>query len=311
MGGRVSVLGSLNVDDMARVPRLPAPGETVTASSSAVHPGGKGANQAVAAARAGAAVLMAGVIGADAGGQLLSDRLAADRIERSLRTGTGPTGRAVILVDDEGENIIALVPGANAEAGAEDVERACAGMGAGDVLLMQLEIPVAAVEAAAARAHGLGAMVVLNAAPARPEIPLSAVDVLVVNERECFQVAGLPYGGDLSAAATGLARAWGLTVVVTLGPRGAVFTDGGDLTEIPSPSVTAVDTTGAGDTFVGYLAASLVAGLSMADSVGRAVRAGALAVTQEGAQPAIPAAGEVDRTGGTLGGASPGASGGR
>ena len=297
MGGRVSVFGSLNVDDVARVNRLPAPGETVTASSSAVHPGGKGANQAVAAARAGAPVRMVGVIGDDAGGRLLGDRLASDGIERSLRTGAGPTGRAVILVDDDGENIIALVPGANAEAGAEDVERACGGLGPKDVLLMQLEIPLAAVGAAAARARKSGALVVLNAAPARQGLPLSAVDVLVVNERECFQVAGLSHGGDLQAAATGLARTWGLTVVVTLGAAGAVFTEGGDLAVFPSPKVTAVDTTGAGDTFAGYLAASLVGGLSMGHSVARAVRAGALAVTREGAQPAIPGAAQVDAAG--------------
>jgi ribokinase len=302
MGGRVSVLGSLNVDDVARVERLPSPGETVTASSSAVHPGGKGANQAVAAARAGAPVRMVGVVGDDAGGRLLGDRLASDGIECFLRTGTGPTGRAVILVDDEGENIIALVPGANAQAGAEDADRACGDLGPGDALLMQLEIPMSAVEAGAVRARERGALVVLNAAPARPDLPLSAVDVLVVNERECFQVAGLPYGGDLPAAAGGLARTWGITVVVTLGPRGAVFTDGGDPAGVPSPGVTAVDTTGAGDTFAGYLAASLVGGLTMADAVDRAVRAGALAVTREGAQPAIPAAREVDGTGRASGG---------
>ncbi|MGC5615112.1 ribokinase [Georgenia sp. Z1491] len=288
MSGTVVVIGSLNVDEVASVDVLPRPGETVTATGYATHPGGKGANQAVAAARAGAPVRMVGAVGADDAADLLRGSMSSDGIDLDLRTADGDTGRALILVQSDGENVITVVPGTNHMLTVEDVTAACANLTADDVVLMQLEIPLELVAHAARLADEAGATVVLNAAPALPSLPLDGVDVLVVNEHECLRVAGRAEDADPLTTAGDLAAEHGLTVVVTLGARGAAHTTGGAPVETPSPAVTAVDTTGAGDSFVGYLAAALLEGSSLGEAVTLAVHAGSSAVTRQGAQPAIP-----------------------
>lgn len=288
MSGIVMVLGSLNVDEVANVGKLPAHGETVTALNYEVHPGGKGANQAVAAARAGATVRMVGSIGEDASGTYLLEGLKREGILCSLRVVSVATGRALILVQADGENFITLIPGANHEIAVSDIEKECAGLTPSDVLLLQLELPHRTFVAAARNAKANGARVVLNAAPAAPDLVLTDVDVLVVNEHECLQLAGLPSEDDPLPAAAQLAERHGLTVVVTLGAQGAAYTLEGTVTPLSSPSVLAVDTTGAGDTFVGYLATALLDGWAVEDATRFAIQAGSLAVTKAGAQPSIP-----------------------
>ncbi|GAB3250621.1 ribokinase [Arthrobacter pigmenti] len=288
MSGFVLVLGSLNVDEVANVRKLPVHGETVTALNYEVHPGGKGANQAVAAARAGAPVRMVGAVGEDSSGHFMQECLEREGIMCSLRMVPAPTGRALILVQVDGENFITLIPGANHEMTTMDIEAGCEGLTSSDLLLMQLELPLEVIRAAACNAKAKGARVVLNAAPAAPDLPLADVDVLVVNENECLQVAGQPADADPLAIAAKLAERHGLTVVVTLGAQGAAYTQDGGVITLPSPEVQAVDTTGAGDTFVGYLATALLDGCSMEDATALAIQSGSLAVTKAGAQPSIP-----------------------
>ena len=290
----VTVLGSLNVDEVASVPRLPAPGETVLATRLLRVPGGKGANQAVAAARAGARVRMVGATGDDIGDPLLRRALGADGVDGTdVRRLTGtPTGLAMVTVQDDGENTITVVSGANGALGDDDVAAACAWLGPADTLLMQLEVPYPAVAEAARRASAAGARVVLNAAPAGPvDHLLGDIDVLVVNEHECRAVS--PDHSEPADAAVALATRHRLLVVVTLGARGAGWTAGQPLVLHPAPDVQAVDTTGAGDTFTGYLAAGLDAGREVDDAVRFAVTAASTAVTRPGAQAGIPYAADL------------------
>lgn len=293
------VLGSINIDLVATVDRLPHPGETVPGVDFRVLPGGKGANQALAAARAGAPVAMAGAVGDDAFAAPALAGLAAAGVDLSrVRRVAAPTGTAIILVDRAGENVIAVVAGANAAVGATDADALA--LGPGDVLLMQLEIPRTTVERAARRARQLGATVVLNAAPADAGALafLEAVDVLVTNESECLALAagaGLP-ATDAGAACAALAGACGLDVVTTLGDAGVVGVAGGRDLRAPALGVDVVDTVGAGDAFCGYLAAALEAGRRVdEDSLTRAGAAASLACTRPGAQAALPDAAAVER----------------
>ncbi|HEU4332343.1 MAG TPA: PfkB family carbohydrate kinase [Lapillicoccus sp.] len=293
MTGRVVVVGSVNMDVAVRTARLPKPGETLLAESVLRSGGGKGANQAVAAARAGgAATAMIGAVGADGdGGTLLAD-LARDGIDiAAVRRLDGlPTGVALITVDANAENTIVVAAGANAaveltEADRETVRKA-------DVVLAQLEIPQAVVaEAAAARRPG--SRFVLNAAPAAPlDAALhEQVDVLVVNEHEAVELAQL---ADLDAALRRLLDDVP-TVLVTLGADGArlLSRDGSDV-RVPAPRVTATDTVAAGDTFCGVFAAALASGLDERVSLERACAAASLAVQRSGAQASVPTADEVD-----------------
>ncbi len=295
----VTVLGSLNVDEIATVTRLPAPGETVLATGLTRRPGGKGANQAVAAARAGARVRMVGATGDDAGDSLLRAALAADGVDSTaVRCLSGvPTGLALVTVQDDGENTITVVTGANRALGAADALDACEGLGDGDALLLQLEVPYAVVAEAARAASVAGARVVLNAAPAAPvDDLLPDVDVLVVNEHECRTLA--TGRTDPAAAAVSLARAHGLLVVVTLGAGGAAWTAGEEPVTYPAPAVRAVDSTGAGDTFTGFLAAGLASGSTIDHALPIAVAAASIAVTRVGAQEGIPYAADVLRSAG-------------
>ncbi|MGY1706754.1 ribokinase [Geodermatophilus sp. SYSU D00697] len=293
----VTVVGSLNEDVLVRVDRLPGRGETVVGRGTVLAPGGKGANQAAAAGRlAGAGrAAMVGRVGEDPAGdrQLAALTGAGVDVGHVRRTPGAPTGTATIPVEEgSGENLIVVVPGANAELRPGDVDVPPVRRAA--VVLLQLEVPVAAVTAAAAAATGT---VVLTPAPPRP-LPadlLSRVDVLVPNEHELLQLTGAGPGdrtpADLAALARGLGTA---TVVVTLGARGALLVTGaGPALLQPPPPVRAVDTTGAGDCFCGALAVALAAGATPADAVADAVTAAALSTTARGARGALPGPAEV------------------
>jgi ribokinase len=293
---RVTVVGSVNADTSLRLAALPRPGETVLAREAAGSLGGKGANQAVAAARAGARVRMVGAVGRNDGAPL-ADALAAEGIDTGLLARSErASGRALVLLDDAGENSIIVVPGANAALDDDAVRRACADLSPGDVLVLQHEIPAATSRLAAATASAAGATVIWNAAPApvRPADLVEHVDLLVVNEHELGAVARLlgldPAGPETDVAAVG--GRLGTDVVCTLGAAGALVHRDGALVRVPAPAVTAVDTTAAGDTFVGYLAASWH--LPVAEAVRRAALAGALAVTRPGAATSIPTRAEVE-----------------
>jgi ribokinase len=290
----VTVLGSLNMDISVTVPRLPVPGATVLGSPARFAPGGKGANQAVAAARLGASVRMAGCVGADDFGRQLLASLRAEGINAdAVRTVAGvPTGVAMITVDRGGENLITVAPGANHEVGRPEV--AAASASTGDILVISAEIPVEAITRVLAGASGTAC--VLNLAPA-PENASDLVaraghhlDWLVVNESEAAAVLGRPVGGlaDAERAAAELAAAGPRHAVVTAGAHGAALAGPDGHTVIPGFRVTPVDTVGAGDTFVGALAVALAAGIPAAAATRAAAAAGAASVMRRGAQTAMP-----------------------
>jgi ribokinase len=270
----VCVVGSANVDLVVHAARHPSPGETVLGTSYAEHPGGKGLNQAVAAARAGARTAMVGALGRDPAADLLERVLVAEAVaHEAVRRVDAPTGRAVITVSRRGENTIVVVPGANALVEVGELPTAA-------VLLAQLEVPLAEVNAAVHTARAAGALTVLNPAPAMP-LPddlLAAVDVIVPNAHEVRLLGG---------ADALLARGAGV-VVTTLGPRGAMITDHDGTRHVESVLVTPIDTTGAGDAFCGMLAARLAGGATVDEAVPWATAAGALATTVAGAVPSIP-----------------------
>ncbi|WP_460751756.1 ribokinase [Myceligenerans cantabricum] len=287
----VTVLGSANLDLFLAVERYPAGGETVTAEHRGEAAGGKGLNQAVAAARSGAATAFTGAVGRDAHAGTLLATLSGEGVDTTaVRRSPAPTGTATILVQPSGENTILVVPGANGDAVVGPDTRAAIRRSA--VLVVQLEIPLDTVADGVAVARDAGTTVVLNAAPAVPLAPevLAAVDVLVVNEHE----ATLLGGDDPLRAAARLCRG-GRHVVVTLGADGAAVVDSaGRVERHPGFPAAVVDTTGAGDTFVGVLAASLAGGGTLAEAVRRGVAAGAVAVERPGAAPSIPTRDEID-----------------
>ncbi|MDF2093806.1 PfkB family carbohydrate kinase [Knoellia sp. 3-2P3] len=271
--GRVVVLGSLNVDLVAEVERHPRPGETVLATGPLTRcAGGKGANQALAAASAGARVVMVGCLGDDADGRRYLERLQGRGVDTSaLRLVPGvSTGQAWITVDADSENAIVVIPGANAQVGADDLAP-LDDLSSGDVLLAQLEVPVPVVALAARRARARGARVVINAAPyaALPHDVAAVADPLVVNEHEALMLA------DSDAVPT--------SVLVTFGGEGCSW-DGERFEGVEVPLEEVVDTTGAGDAFCGALAAALAGGADRAAAVAAASRAGAEAVRRQGAQ---------------------------
>ncbi|MFD4470137.1 ribokinase [Rhodococcus sp. NPDC058505] len=282
MSPRVTVLGSVNIDLVTTTPTRPAGGETVLGTGFTTGPGGKGGNQAIAAARAGARVAFLGAVGTDAFAPQLRDALEAGGVDVTLlREASGPSGVAAITVDAGGENSIVVVPGANAAMEAltdEELDR----IAGSDVLLCQLEIPLPTVTAGAANAHAAGVTVFLNPSPAQqlPDALLDNVDVLIVNETEAVQL------GDAA-----LARVPHL--ITTLGGHGARWR-GPDGAAVPAaaPAVAVADTTGAGDAFAGTLAACWH--LGPATALRRAVAAGALATTRPGAAASSPTAAEVD-----------------
>lgn len=285
----VVVVGSLNHDLTVIVPHHPAPGETVLGTDHFTGAGGKGANQAVSAARLGARVAMIGKVGADDHGRLLVSTLGDAGVDtEAVETDPGtPTGLAVITLDANGENAIVVSPGANQRLDALQVERHSGLLDGAKVCLAQLEVPVESVTAAARACPGT---FVFNLAPALP-VPdelLHQVDVLVVNRAELASLTGTD--DPLS-----MTRIDGpAAVVVTLGPDGAAFTTDGSVSGWVAPTVDVVDTTGAGDAFCGALAAALATGLDLKDAVRRAVAAGTLATTKAGAQASMPAPGDVE-----------------
>ncbi|MGH7776516.1 MAG: ribokinase [Candidatus Dormibacterales bacterium] len=284
--GDVVVMGSLNADLVLPVGHLPRAGETVLGGELRTLPGGKGGNQAVAAARLGGRVFMVGRVGEDSLGAFLLERLARAGVDTGLVAAdpASPTGTALVLVDERGENCIAVAPGANARVGEPEVARASGRLRAGDVLAMQLEVPVEAVLAAAERARAVGATVVLNASPAGRLIPglLALVDVLVVNELEAAGLAGTGAGaGALASLGPG-------TVVVTRGSGPTSLYGGGREVSSSPPRVDPIDTTGAGDAFAGALALALARGLEAGAAVRVANAAGAAATLSAGAQEALP-----------------------
>ncbi|NKZ08392.1 ribokinase [Actinomadura latina] len=287
----VVVVGSVNADLVVEVGRRPAPGETVLGSDMVVHPGGKGANQAVAAARLGGRAGIVGRIGDDGHGELLRGALAADGVDLAhLATTPGvPTGVALITIGPDGDNSIIVSPGANARLGPDDVEAARAMIAGASVVSFQLEVPLPAVAAAARAAAEAGGRVVLNLSPPAP-VPgelLALCDPLVVNEHEAaFVLDGA--GGDARATAAALARSGPRSVVVTLGADGVVVADAEGVTAIPSPKADAVDTTGAGDAFTAALCLRLARGDSLRDAARYATRVGAAAVRRRGAQSSYP-----------------------
>ena len=295
----IVVAGSINLDLIANVDRLPAPGETVPGTGFASAPGGKGANQALAARRAGAEVRMAGAVGGDAFASQALALLGEAAVDLStVRRVDAPTGTALILVGADGENMIAVVPGANGLVSDRDV--AAARVGKDDYLLLQHEIPLDTVAAALAHAREAGAVSVLNTAPfhaaAAEFLPLA--DYVVANETEFdlyAEALGVRAGGHRATRMGEFAYKTGRVLVVTLGKDGLLAAvPGQDIMTVPALPVTPVDTVGAGDTFCGYLAAGLDAGLELAEALRRAAAAGSLACLKPGAQPAIPMRAEVD-----------------
>ncbi len=293
---RVVVVGSVNVDLVVSVGQLPRAGETVAGGTFARHGGGKGANQAVAAARLGARVAIVGTVGADEMGDEALGELASEGIDvdHVARLDGVPTGVAAIVVDESGENQIAVASGANAELDAAAVERELAALLADDagsdafpggVVLLSNEVPEAAVAAGLGAAAAAGWLAVLNPAPARASEGALGGVVLTPNADEARELAG---EDDVEAAARVLAARTAAPVLVTLGADGALLLDGGDAQRLPAPPVSVVDTTGAGDTVNGALAAELAAGRPLAEAVRFALAAAALSTTAAGARTAMP-----------------------
>ena len=291
----VVVVGSANVDVVLGVASIPRPGETVLAVSSERHPGGKGANQAVAAARDGAPTTFVAALGDDQGAGIVLDALTGAGVDVSvLRRVPGPSGTAYIAVDAAGENTIIVDPAANA-ALRDLTEPELVAVGGAGVVLAQLEIPVETVVAAFAAARRAGALTVLNAAPARelPDELWSLLDVLVVNEEEASVLAGAG-SAQMDAVAAALLRRVP-EVVVTLGGKGALLAArGSEPVAVPVDPVPVVDTTAAGDTFCGVFGAARARGAAPADAVRRAVAAASLAVQRAGAVPSIPTGAETE-----------------
>ncbi len=298
-GIEVVVVGSLNMDLVARAPRLPVPGETLLGRSFATVPGGKGANQAVAAARLGARTAMIGCVGDDAFGRELRAGLEGDGVDcRGVREAPGlSSGVALIVVDDAGRNGIVVVAGGNGQLAPADVDRHEALLAGAQVVALQLETPLATVEHAARRVRALGRTVVLNPAPAQALPPglVACADYLVPNEIEAAMLAGLRVNSVESAAeAAARLRAQGAgNVLVTLGERGVVAVTAEGVHHHPAEKVRAVDTTAAGDTFIGGFCAALVRGRSLGEAIGFAQAAAAISVTRPGAQTSIPFEREV------------------
>ncbi|MET3768319.1 ribokinase [Marisediminicola sp. UYEF4] len=289
----VVVIGSANMDIVVTVDRAPSPGETVLADPAALYPGGKGLNQAVAAARAGAPTTFVGALGTDDHGDALAGVLAADGIGADLvRRSTAPTGQAFIVVDGNGENTIIVASGANATMLTLTSEARTA-IAEAAVLLMQLELPLPIVLEAAAAARRAGTTVMLNAAPARqlPDELLDNLDYLIVNEHEACLVAG---DDDLDRASGALA-ARVPRLIVTLGSRGSVLYAGrAEAGRVAAPVVTAVDTTGAGDTYCGAFAAATAQGSELIVAAAFATAAAALSVQTLGAVPSIPTRARIE-----------------
>lgn len=297
----ITVFGSLNVDLVSRVAAIPKPGETVHGSDLQLIPGGKGANQALAARRAGAEVRMIGVIGDDNVADVALKELEPAGVDLAcVRRRHGTTGVAIITVDARGENTIVVSPGANAEARAAQIGPGL--LRKGDTLLLQMEVPLEETLAAAKLGRDADATVVLSLAPFSPLTPeqLAPVSTLIVNEHEAADFAralGLATG-DAEATVKGLSEKLGLAVIATLGAEGAIAAGKAGIVRVSAIKVNPVDTTGAGDTFAGVLSAWLDRGADLATAMKFAAIAGSLACTREGAQPSFPTRAEIEAAAG-------------
>ncbi|CAI8884366.1 ribokinase [Pseudomonas donghuensis] len=295
MHANVVVVGSLNMDLVTRAQRLPRGGETLVGETFVTVPGGKGANQAVAAARLGAQVAMVGCVGDDAYGQQLRQALADEQIDcQAVGVAAGvSSGVALIVVDAASQNAIVIIAGGNGQLLPESVQRFDALLQHADVIICQLEVPMATVAYTLERGRALGKTVILNPAPASGPLPaewFASIDYLIPNESEAEALSGVPVT-DLESAKVAATRLLALgvgKVIVTLGAQGALFADGQAFRHFPAPVVQPVDTTAAGDTFVGGFAAALARGEEEGVAIAFGQRAAALSVTRAGAQPSIP-----------------------
>lgn len=294
MPAKVVVIGSLNMDLVTRASRLPRAGETLIGQAFSTVPGGKGANQAVASARLGADVSMIGCVGSDAYGIQLRDALVVEGIDcEAVSTVDGSSGVALIVVDDSSQNAIVIVAGSNGELTPASLQAFDAVLQAAEVIVCQLEVPMNTVGYALKRGRELGKTVILNPAPASAPLPAewyASIDYLIPNESEAGALSGVAVDSidSAKAAATHLIQAGAGKVIITLGSQGALFTDGLNFEHLLAPKVKAVDTTAAGDTFVGGFAAAFTNGKSEAEAIRFGQVAAALSVTRAGAQPSIP-----------------------
>ncbi|MBD8670779.1 ribokinase [Pseudomonas lurida] len=294
MPAKVVVVGSLNMDLVTRASRLPRAGETLIGQTFSTVPGGKGANQAVASARLGADVSMIGCVGTDAYGTQLREALRVEGIDcQAVSTVDGSSGVALIVVDDSSQNAIVIVAGSNGELTPASLQALDSVLQAADVIVCQLEVPMNTVGYALKRGRELGKTVILNPAPASAPLPAewyASIDYLIPNESEAGALSGVTVDSidSAKAAATQLIQAGAGKVIITLGSQGALFTDGQGFEHLLAPKVRAVDTTAAGDTFVGGFAAALANGKSEAEAIRFGQVAAALSVTRAGAQPSIP-----------------------
>ncbi len=294
----IFVVGSLNADLVVKSPRFPQPGETISGEDLQIIPGGKGANQTVAAARQGVKTAMIGRVGSDSFAPFLVDNLKANQVDTShVHIDSSATGTAIIVVDSNGQNSIVLSPGANGKVSPADVDSAS--FLSSKLLLLQLEIPTPTVLHAAqqARAHGL--TVILNPAPAKtlPAELISTVDILIPNESELSLLTGLPVTDVSSAeiAAKEILNQGVKTVIVTLGSKGALLVTSTQVKQVDTYKVDVVDTTAAGDAFIGGFASAMLSGKSLEDSVRYGCACGTLATTKFGAQPSLPTKDEVEK----------------
>ncbi len=297
----ITVVGSLNMDLIVRTPHLPVPGETILGSEFVTAPGGKGANQAVAAARLGSSVAMVGQLGADDFGQALRANLKAVGVDTTYVSTDdhAATGVALIAVEAGGQNTIIVVPGANAHLWRDEVDRAKEMIASSRVLVVQLEIPQETITRALEIAHAAHVLTLLNPAPARP-LPAtwpSLIDLLVPNETEATFLTQIPVKdwASAEAAAIELYRQGVPAVVITLGAQGALAWDGHEMRRVPAFPVQAVDATAAGDAFVGALAAARGRGSDLSVALREANAAGALTTLKLGAQPSLPTRAELEQ----------------
>lgn len=302
--GKLLIIGSLNMDTVVEAVRRPGPGETVLGRRYGNYPGGKGANQAYAAGRLGADARMIGCVGADSpGNELIRSLRSAGVDTRGILAKAGSaTGSAFITVDDQGDNSIIVVPGANATLCREDIDHGEQLLDECDMVLLQLEIPLETVAYAADLAKRKGKTVILDPAPAVSDLPvglLGCVDILKPNETELAILTGIPISGrddeQVALAARQMLDTGVGAVVATLGDRGAMLVNADGWERFAAPEVDVVDTTAAGDTFTAALAVGLLGGASFRESVAFANVASAIAVTRKGAQPSIPSLEQVNQ----------------
>ena len=295
---KILVIGSLNADLVVRAPRFPSPGETIQGENLVTIPGGKGANQAVAAARLGAQVAIIGRVGTDTFGSMLINNLKRNKVnaDRVIKDGSSATGTAVIVVDSQGQNSIILSPGANGKVTPSDINPGS--FSSSSLLLLQLEIPIETVIHSANLAREKGLLVLLNPAPAHdlPDDLLKTADYILPNETELGLLTGKPVKDLAMVGAAGLSllARGAKNIIVTLGAQGALIVNKDGVKLIPSFKVNIVDTTAAGDAFIGGLAVGLLNGKSLEDAVQYACACGALAVTKFGAQPSLPTVEDVN-----------------